>query len=241
MAEENKIPEEKNDAEDIAETAATEAEEAVEEVAATVETTEDVAEEAATEAEEATERVGTEELKAIAASVPPPDTYQPGEGEILEKTVAAEESATAFDKGVTGMVKETEALAQTAPVKAFGRAVTALQRGIESLNETPEGHDPHNTDVTVFRGKVYEIPLYTSVFLVLGVLTLIEVLVAEIITADAITVPVNLGLAVSKAALVVYYYMHLNHDSKVFRWTLLVPVVVGLLSALFLFAIPTGY
>jgi len=185
-------------------------------------------------------RVDTEELKAIASSVPPPDAYPKGQGEEIEKSLG--EDATTFDKGVAAVVKETEALSETAPVKAFGRAITSIQRGIESFSDAPpEGHDPHDTDTTVFRGKVYDIPLYTSVFLVLGVLTIIEVLVAEIFTADAITIPVNLGLAVTKAFLVVYYYMHLNTDSRVFRWTLLVPIGVGLLSAMFLFAIPTGY
>ena len=255
--------EEKKDIQPDVDDAAADTEETIDETAETVaevaeeaidETAETVAEaETAVEAgdaviplggeEQATgkRRVDTEELRAIAKSVPPPDAYPKGQGEAIEKRLAEDDSATAFDKGVAAMVKETEALSETAPVKAFGRAISSLQRGIESLSDTPEGHDPHNTDVTVFRGKTYQIPLYTSVFLVLGVLTIIEVLVAEIFTADAITVPVNLGLAATKAFLVVYYYMHLNTDSRVFRWTLLVPVGVGLLSALFLLAIPTGY
>jgi cytochrome c oxidase subunit IV len=48
-------------------------------------------------------------------------------------------------------------------------------------------------------------------------------------------------LSLMKAGLVVWFYMHLNRDTRLFMLTLLLPVIVGLLSALYLLTVPTGY
>lgn len=97
----------------------------------------------------------------------------------------------------------------------------------------------HHDDVTVIFGREYPIPVYTSVFLVLGVLTAIEVAMFELISSNA-KIPFLLGIAVAKSLLVVLYYMHLKNDSRLFAFTLALPVGIALLSALFLFAVPTG-
>src|SRR5690606_13972851 len=93
--------------------------------------------------------------------------------------------------------------------------------------------DLHEGDTTVFMGKEYDIPIYTSVFIALGVLTIIEVIIAEIITSD-IKIPVLVGMSIAKAVLVVLYYMHLKTDGRLVAVTLVIPIVVALLSALFL-------
>ena len=48
-------------------------------------------------------------------------------------------------------------------------------------------------------------------------------------------------LAVVKAGLVVYFYMHLNKDSRLFAVALLVPTVMVALATLFLLIVPSGY
>jgi cytochrome c oxidase subunit 4 len=84
--------------------------------------------------------------------------------------------------------------------------------------------------------------VYTAVFGALAVLTVIEVLLAEIITAEVLKIPLLLGLAIIKALLVVIFYMHLRTDSRVFALTLLLPILVALLSMLYLLGVPpTGY
>lgn len=184
-----------------------------------------------------------EEIEAIASSVPAPDEYPEGQADELAERLEEAGGANAFEQGVVGIVEATEAASDSAPAQAFDRAVTSIQEGIEAVMDAPahDHADHHHGDVTVFRGKTYDIPIYTSVFLGLGMLTIIEVLIAEIITTDVLSIPLLLGIAVVKAGLVVYYYMHLNTDSRVFALTLIIPVLIGLLSALFLFAIPSGY
>ncbi len=197
---------------------------------------------------ETNEELTDEQIEDVAHSVPKPDDYPPGQAEELEdrlEEVEDDDEIEGFEEGVVEMIEESEDATDSPVVETFDSAVTAIEESIESAGgppETPEEalHHEHHGDVTVFRGKTYDIPLYTSVFLGLGVLTIIEVLVAEIITADIITIPVNLTIALAKVFLVVYFYMHLNTDSKVFALTLAVPVIIALLSAIFLFAIPTG-
>ncbi len=103
-----------------------------------------------------------------------------------------------------------------------------------------KAHDDH--DVTVIFGRTFNMPVYTAVFIALGILTALEVIVAEIFAEPAIRIPLLLGMAVVKAGLVMYFYMHLREDSRIFAAAILIPIAVALLAALFLMAVPsTGY
>jgi hypothetical protein len=86
-------------------------------------------------------------------------------------------------------------------------------------------------------------PLYSTVFLTLGIVTILEVLIAEILPHELfITVLLLVVLSLFKAILVVYFYMHLREDNKIFAAALALPVIVGLIAMLFLAAVPpTGY
>jgi len=66
---------------------------------------------------------------------------------------------------------------------------------------------------------------YFTIFIVLAVLTLVELMVVYI---PVIKVPLLLGLAVTKAWLVVQFYMHLRYDSRIFTWVILLPTLIGL-------------
>lgn len=99
-------------------------------------------------------------------------------------------------------------------------------------------------------GRTVTLPggVYTFVFGVLAVVTVVEVLLAELLknqTEGGIVVlkaAVLSVLSLGKAVLVVWFYMHLNRDNPVYRWILGVPVFIALLSALFLLAVnPFGY
>jgi caa(3)-type oxidase subunit IV len=97
----------------------------------------------------------------------------------------------------------------------------------------------HGETTTVF-GRTFNINIYTSVFIALGVLTITEVLLFEL-PRGFLTIPLMIGLAVIKAGLVVYFYMHLNKDSRMFAVALLVPTVMVVLATIFLMIVPTGY
>jgi len=114
----------------------------------------------------------------------------------------------------------------------------------ETLTEKHESHahDAHAETLaptTKILGITLPMPLYTTVFMILGVLTIIEVLLAEAIDSD-IKIPLLLGIAVAKGTLVVMFYMHLKTDSRAFALAFLIPLGLAILSTLFLIAVPTG-
>jgi len=78
-------------------------------------------------------------------------------------------------------------------------------------------------------------PNYVGVFIILAVLTLIEIGVSVYVNLPlALRPPVLLALAVVKASLVALYYMHLRFDRRIFAALFVVPVLA---AAAFIFAI----
>ena len=65
---------------------------------------------------------------------------------------------------------------------------------------------------------------YFAVFLALAILTLTELAVTYI---PIVKVPLLLGLAVTKAWLVIQFYMHLRYDNRIFTWSFLIPVAIA--------------
>lgn len=105
-------------------------------------------------------------------------------------------------------------------------------------------HEPHvHSDTTIILGRAITVPggIYTVVFGALAVATLIEIILAEM-PRGVLTIPLMISLALVKAILVVMYYMHLKEDSRIFTWTLVLPLVITMLALLYLLAVPiTGY
>ncbi len=77
---------------------------------------------------------------------------------------------------------------------------------------------------------------YVGIFVALAVLTGIEIAVGTVLVASPLRVALLLALAVSKATLVVLYYMHLRYDSRMFAVIFIIPVVffIGFVLALLL-------
>jgi caa(3)-type oxidase subunit IV len=97
----------------------------------------------------------------------------------------------------------------------------------------------HDGDVTVLFGKTYHLPLYTSVFVALGILTLIEILLSFV--DNDVAFVVLIGISVTKALLVILFYMHLKNDDRLFAWILAIPVSLAMLTIIFLIvAAPNG-
>ena len=108
----------------------------------------------------------------------------------------------------------------------------------EAESSVVKPHAGHPGDTTILFGREFNIPLYTSVFIALGILTLIEVLISGF-ESDAVIVPL-LILAVAKALLVVIFYMHLKTDNRIFATVLAVAMGVAAVSVLFLLAVPSN-
>lgn len=137
--------------------------------------------------------------------------------------------------------QEAKALEHTPPVEAFEAGKEAIVDAIESVPAAPasaeEAEAPHTSDVTEIFGFTIPYPVYTVVFGVLGVLTVLEVLVGTG-SEGFLRIPLLVGLAGVKAVLVVLYYMHLKTDSRAYRWTLLVPLVIALAAVIWLLIVP---
>ena len=65
---------------------------------------------------------------------------------------------------------------------------------------------------------------YFIIFGVLAVLTALELIVFELDIKYAIKASVIIGLAIGKAFVVAYYYMHLKDEGKMLKWIALVPI-----------------
>lgn len=131
-------------------------------------------------------------------------------------------------------------------VEGFAAARESLAAAIEeaapAAHEDPQAGPTHYVgNTTVVFGRTIPLPVYTVVFVALGLLTVFEVALAELIPRGGLTIPVMLLASLTKAALVVWFYMHLNSDSRVFALTLLIPVVMVLLATGFLMIVPIGY
>ena len=100
-------------------------------------------------------------------------------------------------------------------------------------------HDDHNEQFS-FVGRTFPVPVYTGVFVLLGITTLVEVAISQLFERSGILIFIMLALATFKAGLVVWFYMHLNKDSRIFLACLLIPVVLVVVAVLFLSIIPVG-
>lgn len=193
-------------------------------------------------------KVPDEELEAVAHSVPPPDEYPKGQAEALRAEVESDPDATVAEEAVVEVLEATEQASDGAVAQGWDTAIKGIEHGFEAAHDKPADHHAaeaaehgDTTEVKILgREIVLPVPIYTAVFGVLAVITLVEVLMAELIANDA-KVPFLVILSLCKAALVVWFYMHLNRDSRLFLLTLLLPLIVGLISAFYLLFVPVGY
>jgi cytochrome c oxidase subunit 4 len=76
---------------------------------------------------------------------------------------------------------------------------------------------------------------YVTVFLVLGFLTIIELFVPEVYSGEArqhTKMLLLVFLAVAKAMIVAYFFMHLKWETKWMKWIALTPVYMGIFAIL---------
>ena len=78
------------------------------------------------------------------------------------------------------------------------------------------------------------LPNYIRVFIALAVLTVIEVLISRITEPRLLVDLTLIALAVSKAALVALYYMHLRYERKMLTYMALSPFVLSAILTIML-------
>ena len=115
-----------------------------------------------------------------------------------------------------------------------------------------EGEHHSNTVGLLGREITVEGGVYTVVFAGLAVLTVIEVLSAEFLKGaihdlpeaaaalQALKAVLLLGIAIIKSSLVIWFYMHLRSEKPLIAVVILLPLLIAVLSIMFLLAIPPG-
>ena len=191
--------------------------------------------------------------------VKPTPEYTPHESERIP------ESDNPVEEAVNEVYAVSEEATDTPVVKAFDKALTALQDAADSLEPEKDAgvtdfrrpmvegahvaahhddlHASFLSDTTTVLGRTVTVPggIYTVVFGFLAVATVVEVLLAEL-PSGILLIPILLGISVVKAGLVVAYYMHLRVDPRIFAYILLIPLALALLATMYLIAVPpTGY
>jgi cytochrome c oxidase subunit IV len=103
-------------------------------------------------------------------------------------------------------------------------------------------HGDHGDTFTVpWINKTMTLPggIYTFIFGVLAVLTAIEVALTYI-EENALIVVILIVMSLAKALLVVTFYMHLRTDNPLYRVVVLLPLLIVLVSVIYLIFVPTG-
>lgn len=116
----------------------------------------------------------------------------------------------------------------------------AEETQIQASQHDENNHHPHSDEVVLpFLNQRFTIygGIYTFIFGVLAALTLVEVALT-FIPENAFVVVILTVLSLFKAYLVCMYYMHLNTDNKLFRWALILPLIVVILSVAYLIFVP---
>ena len=75
---------------------------------------------------------------------------------------------------------------------------------------------------------------YWVIFFVLAILTALEVGVVDVPMGKTLIITALIGLAVVKAAIVALFYMHLNHDTKIMKLSIALPLSIPAVYAVVL-------
>jgi hypothetical protein len=165
------------------------------------------------------------EIRAEQAAVQefPDEAQALREAESPEVTAARSEFEKALDKGI----------------EAVEDAANALDRA--TTPRTPAdalAHAVPNTTWVPFIGKV-SLPIYDVVYISLAIFTAIEIVLGELPHGPILIITL-LAITFVKAFHVVWFYMHLKSDDRIFWYTLLIPFFIAGLGLLYLLAVPPG-
>jgi len=98
--------------------------------------------------------------------------------------------------------------------------------GKEEKKESPQGA------LESSRGSSH--PPYFAVFVILAVLTVVEIYVSGLSMAKGEIISILMLFATAKAMLVALYYMHLKYESYALRMIAFIPLIIAVMFALVL-------
>lgn len=161
----------------------------------------------------------------------------------VEAEVGVEMLAEDAEEAVDSLADDAEDVAEDLEAQAESNEFMVVADALVDAHGD-DHHEPHYTDEVVlpYFGHIGTMPggIYTFIFGVLGVITVVEVLFTEILPDNVFTISLLVILSLAKAYLVVMYYMHLNNDNPIFRVVILLPLLVVIVSVLYLLGVPAG-
>lgn len=121
--------------------------------------------------------------------------------------------------------------------------LSQFEHGLAYVGSHTHDHALHSDTVDLFGREITVTGgLYTVVFGVLAVVTIVEVIMAESPLPNVIAYPLLSALSIGKAVLVVMFYMHLREDSRIFVWSFGLPLAMAAMIIIFLLLVnPVTY
>lgn len=105
----------------------------------------------------------------------------------------------------------------------------------ETLNKNVKSRkDGSGSDATSKQGTRHSHPPYFLVFVLLTVLTVIEIYISGLKIHRVEQISVLMAFATAKALLVVLYYMHLRYESRILSYILVIPLGIALMFVIVL-------
>jgi cytochrome c oxidase subunit IV len=143
-----------------------------------------------------------------------------------EKEAAVEKKAAKEPETAKGAAAEKEAVKEAAVEKKVEAQIAAAKA------HPPDDEYPHA------KGDPHKVNRreYFVIFGVLTLLTVLEIGVAKLEISPTLRGTALIGLAVTKAAFVGLYYMHLKHETRILKLTVALPMAMPAVYALVLIA-----
>lgn len=172
------------------------------------------------------DKINNGEAKTAPSSTAEVSAPEAKGAEAEEKAEASHESAGHEDEG------ETAAPAAAKKAHDEPHAAPAAAKEAHKEPHVAHAHAPAHGAAHAHKPNVKE---YMVIFAVLAVLTVLEVGVAKMPGISRKLIGVALvGLALTKAAIVGLYYMHLKHETRVLKLTVALPMAAPTIYAIVL-------
>jgi cytochrome c oxidase subunit 4 len=144
-------------------------------------------------------------------------------------------------KGSGNAAKKAEPVAEKSSAKA--EPVVHAKEALAVAAAPHDDHDHHDHDhgghaahgpSPALAAHPSHVKEYLVIFVILAVLTLLEVVLAQMGISKHLLAVALVGLALTKAAIVALYYMHLKSETKVLKLTVAIPLAAPTLYAIVL-------
>jgi cytochrome c oxidase subunit 4 len=127
-----------------------------------------------------------------------------------------------------------KASAKAEPVAHAKEALAVAAAPHDAHDDHDHDHAPGGHAAAALAAHPSHVKEYLVIFVILAVLTLLEVVLAQMGISKHLLAVALVGLALTKAAIVALYYMHLKSETKVLKLTVAIPLAAPTIYAVVL-------